>query len=898
MTALRPIVCRPFIGRRAELEFLHQRRRETASSRGGIVLIAGEAGVGKTRLINEFRRTLTKSRVKVGMGQCLEFAQRPYGPLLDVLAQLEPPAPRLEAAASKREHFDSIAAAFVRIAARTAVVAVVEDVHWSDSATLELLAYLSTKLAALRVLVVASYRRDELHFEHPVLGAIRNLESGPAVGQICLAPLSGREMRTFIDEALLGIELPNEMRRAVARASEGNPFFIEELLKSAVERGTGQRELPQELPFTLSAAVWDRVRALDRAERRVVGQAAVIGRIFDVELLAETLHTTADAVRPTLEHARSLQLLVDDTTNTFRFRHALTREAIYSGFLAAQLRPLHREIAAALERLPAGRRSMEGLAYHWEAAGDASRTARYAELAGDDAGAVYAHDDAIAQYTRALRYTDADSADAARLYSKAGAHYRLNGAYAAARNAYRHAAAIYRPLERLEDEIECHSVIARCNLLLGEPEPASEAELLLAKTPPTARYFRSLLHLLIAEMSFASWQPAATKHHLDAVELDLFSGRPRLLFAYHNAQVACASFEGDVPGVRAAVHCAVEAADHITPAGGESADAETSAGLYLALAGRPREGLQHLQRGVRIARERHVRSVESRAHAVSAYAHLLLGDLAAVRRALDAVERTPIDNVMVTAHAAAWGTLAALHLGDEALLSRWVDDVPADLGEIGVRFYAAGHAEVLYRRGRFAEAEALLRSALAPGRSQRGSFMTLLAIARFGTADDIAPARRMLAHEAAAQDVPEVAALALFDAYAAQREGRREQIGEPARRAAEGFARFEYPLWEAAALELAGEVQAAQAIYERCGALGDLRRLENGENHGTVLSAREHAIAVLVASGCSNAEIGSQLAISHKTVEKHLGTMYQRFGLSSRSQLAALVSRPDRSPAR
>ena len=235
---VRPVLCRPFIGRRQELAYLRERRLEAGLSHGGMVLVAGDAGVGKSRLIAEFCKSLAYARWKVGQGACLEFARPPYGPILEALAQVSAAKLELAAAATKREQFDSIVDRIGSIAARSALILVVEDLHWADAATLDLLAYLGPKLERMRVLVVASVRADELYPAHPSTNATAKIARSARAGRIDLGPLRGSDLRAFIDEALAGIPLPEEERRAVAIAGDGNPFFTEELLKSAVEQSS------------------------------------------------------------------------------------------------------------------------------------------------------------------------------------------------------------------------------------------------------------------------------------------------------------------------------------------------------------------------------------------------------------------------------------------------------------------------------------------------------------------------------------------------------------------------------------------------------------------------------------------------------------------------------------
>ena len=349
---------------------------------------------GKSRLIAEFCNSQAYSRWKIGYGACLEFASRPYGPVLEVLSRIEGAPFDLSAAGTKREQFDAIADRMAQIASRTAAIAVLEDLHWADAATLELLGYLATKLHRMRVLVIASVRGDELHADHPATAGIAKIARYACATRIELGPLRGVELQTFINEALGGIALPDETRRAIALAADGNPFFTEELLKNAVERNSPQDRYRRrgDLPQTIRATLLERLRPFDEAERRVVAQAAVIGRSFGLELLAATLETEPRTLLPTLRRARDLQLVEEVTPELFRFRHGLTRDVIYGEFLGAELQPRHRTIALALESAPLERRSLEALAYHWWAAKDASHAIRYNELAGDAAAGIHAHE--------------------------------------------------------------------------------------------------------------------------------------------------------------------------------------------------------------------------------------------------------------------------------------------------------------------------------------------------------------------------------------------------------------------------------------------------------------------------------------------------------------------------
>ena len=175
---VRPVLCRPFVGRRAELAYLKERRLEAGASRGGLVFVAGDAGLGKSRLVDEFCRSLAYSRWRICAGAVpQEFGGRPYGPLLDALSMVDPGAARVTLRLeSKRQYFEDIVDRFAAIAARKALVVVIEDLHWGDAATLDLLAYFGSRIGRMRILLLASFRPDDLHAGHPAAAAIEKVD--------------------------------------------------------------------------------------------------------------------------------------------------------------------------------------------------------------------------------------------------------------------------------------------------------------------------------------------------------------------------------------------------------------------------------------------------------------------------------------------------------------------------------------------------------------------------------------------------------------------------------------------------------------------------------------------------------------------------------------------------
>jgi DNA-binding CsgD family transcriptional regulator len=897
-----PVVCRAFIGRREELAFLDERRLLAARLHGGIVLVAGDAGIGKSRLVAEFCSSLASSRWRMGYGACLEHAQRPYHPILSALATLdgEAKSSALSPAASKREQFDAIVERFERAAAKSGIVVVLEDIHWADTGTLELLAFLGPKLERMRVLLIATLRpngtpKDSASYER--IAAVLRAARG---GRIDLFPFDERSLRSFIDETLGEFAVPDVTRRAIARTSEGNPFFAEELMKIAVARSTDRRTSSSGLPQSLRATVLERWHVLSDEDRRIVSHAAVVGRTFDISLLERTLEADADVVLGTLARARDIQLVEEVDATSFRFRHALTRDAIYDDLLGAQVRPLHRRIATALEAAPESRRTLEGLAYHWWAAGDDDRAVTYNVSAGDAAASVHAHEDAIVFYRRALESPTLDPSRRAAIFEKIADRCFALSFADRANEAYAEAAAAFAEAHDDDGEARCRVRVAMTAYTTGHPDSTAPLYALLERLGPSAYVARSRIHLGIAWLAATYWNPTEATTHLGLVD-DRALAVPYLKLRYHNVSAWVAMTVGDLTAFRREHAAWVEAA--ATDVGyGTVAAAHYNGAWCYATFGLHEEAANQIALALAIARRERSQHAEESSHAMAAVAHVMSGDLNRARESLAHVPPTS-DNFVTIGHAVAAGTIAAVHLDDAALVATWFD-------EVGVAMLAApdsscggGLAEILVKRGRRAEAEAVLHLAISHDERPRGEVFTQLAAARYGAPSDAARARRQLAAAASAKaEVVERFALELFDAYALHREGRHDVAIAKARAAAEGFERLRFPILEAQARESAGDIASAIDIYRRCGAIGDVRRLVvsatlEPEGEAAIrstsvgdLSDREREIAALVAAGNSNVEIGRRIEISHKTVEKHLASVYRKLGITSRTQLAALFA--------
>jgi DNA-binding CsgD family transcriptional regulator len=898
---VRPVLCRPFVGRREELAYLRERRLEAASSHGGLVLIAGDAGVGKTRLIAEFCDSLVYSRWKIGQGTCLEFASRPYGPIIDVLARADD-RPFELGATTRREQFDAIIDRFTAIASRTALAVAIEDLHWADAVTLDVLAYLASKLQRMRVLVLASFRTDELHAENPATAAVAKIARNARAGRIDLLPLRGIELRTFIDEALAGIALPEETRRAVALAADGNPFFTEELLKSAVEKSSAHVSFARDrkLPQMVRATLLERLRPFDEVQRRVLTQAAVIGRTFGLQLLATTLETEPDLVLSTLRRARDFQLVEEIAAGTFRFRHDLTREAISGNVLDAEMRPRHRAIALAIEARGPEKGAVEALAFHWWAAGDASRSARYNALAGDAAASVHAHEDAIAFYERALELPGIEAVIRGSILEKIANRRIVLTLTAEGGASYRAAADEFRAAGAHEREAVCRVRAAITAYTIHLSDTTGPLEEMLGRLGPNEYVARSHLHCGIAWLAATLGFPTRAGDHLERVDPRARSIASDIRVRFHNVAAWVATSIGDVDRFRREHACWLAAAR--SHGAGAIAGAHYNGAKCFSSFGLHEEALENIEQALRVARELRNPHAEECAHATAALCYVFSGDLKRARAAVDLVPTTTDNRVNLT-FASAAGTILGAHLGDEALIDKWFDGFESTISPAPEIECGYGFAEIMVRRGRFRDAAELLHRALPEAEIVRGEALTMLAVARYGHAPDRVRARGYLARAAeASTDLPEGPALALFDAIGLLHTAHSDEATALAKKAAEGFRRLRIPLLEATALEVAGDIEAALVVFRRCGAAHDVHRLEINcpielpsafreiAERTEALSAREREVATLAAGGRSNLEIARNLSITHKTVEKHLASIYRKLGVSSRSHLGPYVA--------
>jgi DNA-binding CsgD family transcriptional regulator len=365
---------RAFIGRAEELRRLAATLGRAEQEQPQLVLLAGDAGVGKTRLLVEFADRAQQRGSRVLVGGCVELGDigLAYLPLLDALRGLgEDPAdaellaevastapglgrllPGIERARpggglagdgqDQLQVFDAVRAVLVGRAERSSVVLVLEDLHWADRSTRDLLAFLARTLRSGRVMLVGSYRSDELHRRHPLRPLLAELVRLPRVERLELGPFSRADLAAHL-EAIAGAPLPADQVERIYARSEGNPFYAEQLL--AGDAGRAEVALPPTLLEVLSA----RVQVLSEPAQQVLGVAAVAGRRVSHPLLAQVAGWPGPDLEAALREAIAAGVLVaDQTTGTYVFRHALLQEAVYGDLLPGEQVRLHAAYARVL----------------------------------------------------------------------------------------------------------------------------------------------------------------------------------------------------------------------------------------------------------------------------------------------------------------------------------------------------------------------------------------------------------------------------------------------------------------------------------------------------------------------------------------------------------------------
>jgi DNA-binding CsgD family transcriptional regulator/tetratricopeptide (TPR) repeat protein len=967
------------IGRQRELGLVDQILAQTSAGEASTLLVAGEAGVGKTRLADELGRRARQGGFLVLAGGSLELCEGgiPMAPIAEALRRLRDhlpadeydaligdsgdelaylvrdplePAPRNEARPSPGRMLELLLSLVLRLGEHHPTVLVCEDLHWADRSTLDLLSFLDRNLAG-RVLLVGTFRSDELHRRHPLRPFIAELERRGSTVRIDLAPFDRREMAAQV-EAITGRTLPLGQLDELARRSEGNPFFVEELIAAGAERA--------DLPLSLRDVLLGRLADLEEADRAVLRIASTLGVRVDDALL----HRLAEIPDGTLDEI--LRTLVDDhllvpepSSDGYRFRHALLQEAIYDELLPGERRRLHARIAEAL--------AMSGkddavttaeLAYHWyrarmlpEALGSSVRAARAAE-------AVCAPAEALTHYERAAELWDTvpdpelrAGADHPAVLAAAAEQANLYGAFGRAIAMMREA---IDEIDEVADPVRAGVLYERLGRFMWAAErdarPAYEDALRLVPVDPPsgerARVLAGYAQLLMLQGDSVGGREAA----LDAMEMAMAVGNDAAEGHARNTYGIClvvlGQSEEGLAEQRQALAIA-ERLDLVDDIGRSYVNLSHNLGFLARWHDLVELGAEGVERAKCLGGDRtygvyiehnmisglvalgHWDEAVSREASIVArlpdglWDYFSAGALSADRGDFATAARAGAgwSQIELTSAALQGFTDVALCAAALAIWQRRPTEAyaPADivLEKVPEELQRAAAGELLWR-GAWAGADVAL--AARSGRSEDGAVDAAMSTAQ-RYADQLAEWAAGPSDRGAVGSV----LVPLYAQMAAAEVARGAEADEPSRwqeamrsaddhelafpsaytrfRLAESLVRTGGPRRDAAVALAEARDRAqrlgARPLDEEARLLGQRARLDDGEIDDeeaettplSELSPREREVLALVAAGRSNRQIAEELYISPKTASVHVSNILAKLSVSSRGEAAAVAHR-------
>lgn len=964
------------IARALQIEALQAILDEVQTGTGRCVLLSGEAGIGKSRLLREFVAGLDTPSTQVLSGNCLEHdTSLAYGPLIDALRRFLTPHPPIDVAdlpgllaadlvkilpelalthpdlpsiptlppeLEKRRLFETLMHFLARLATPNPLLLIIEDIHWSDETSLEFLHLLIRRLGALPILLLLTTRPQT---ETPAPARfLAQLNRERLAQEIRLEPLSPRGVDALL-RSMFGWDLPlkQPFLNAIYALTEGNPFFVEEVANTLVvngdifyaDDGWHYKSLTRlDIPHSLRSIVQQRTSQLSPAAKSLLAVAAVAGRTFDFDLLARLTDDDEPALLKVIKELVAAGLVVEESADIFAFRHALTREAIYTGLLSRERRARHQAIAHYYEQQPEPRgQYLPHLAYHFFEAGLWEQALRYAQEAGEQALRNFAPHAALTHFTRAATAaTELGQPLPANVRQLRGQAQQMVGNYPAAQADFEAALDEARAAGNALAEWQAlHDLgflwMARDYARTGD---YLHQALTLARTLDDPATLAQSLNRL------GNWQANV--------------GQPLSALALHQEALAIFEAEGNQPGIAATLDL-IATAHGIT--GNTAASGENyrralplleelgdkqgvaSTLMMLTIQGNIPDGEQ----AVKIAREIGWRDGEAYAHIRLAMAHTFCGQfgpaLEHVRQGLD-IAREIGHTLWQTAARQSLGTThlfmlaleeaeshftQALGLAQTSSAQVWTDSITANLAiarvmkgdvdsaaallagtptppegleTLGKRFLALAQGEVALAQEQPQAALAIIGSVLSAVPKlhawQDRTLCFLLELRGRALAAENRP-------DEAASSLQE--AIALCQTYGVQlwrwrchANLFRLHLSQKDRDAAEAELAAATQHIEAMAATIPQHEprqqfqQAAKAMLPQLPALTPLQQSKQAFGG---LTQRERQVAALVAQGKSNKEIADELFITVRTVKAHLTNILTKLNFTSRSQVAAWV---------
>src|SRR5262245_45684922 len=520
-----------FVGRTHELAVLHEALDQSFAGHGRTVLLAGEPGIGKTRLTTELAAFAHQQHAHVWVGRCHEGDGAPpfwlwtqilrsylssgdtdtiraelgagaadiaqVMPEVGVCLALQPTAAGLDAEQARFRFFDSLTTFFLTAARRQPLVLILDDLHWADTPSLLLLQFVAREIASAPVLIVGAYRELALDRAHPLAHALGELVRTPGSQSLQLPGLSETDVAQVLAHSRLTPSAA--LVTALHQRTEGNPFFLTavvQLLEAEEQQSTGGGQdagMAFPIPHSVQVAIGRRLHPLSADCQHLLQIAAVLGREFGVETLAVVGHQVGisvpeDQLLELLEEAVALRVLLEvpAAVGRYSFAHALIRETLYEDLSALRRMRLHQRIATMLAHrygspaeaaaLPHASAALAELAYHFFQAaqgGQASDKAiAYARQAGVHAMSVFAYEEAVGHYERALqalaRHGAHDARQRCELLLALGEAQTGAGTRPLARETFHQAAALARTLYARGEREHSAQLLARAALGVSE----------------------------------------------------------------------------------------------------------------------------------------------------------------------------------------------------------------------------------------------------------------------------------------------------------------------------------------------------------------------------------------------------------------------------------------------
>ena len=918
------------VGRARELDALAGWLDAAGNGAGRLVLCSGEPGIGKTRLAQEFAGLALAAGTAVAWGRCVEAeGAPPYWPWRQVFRSLmlDPDAVLSGDIDTSEDRFrllDQAAVAVMGAAAGRGLVVILDDVHWADEASLLVLRHVADQLQDARLLVHATYR--EIEPESPLTPMLPELLRSPVVERLHLQGLTLDEVREQLARTAGGEE---RHAQAVLDVTGGNPLFVREVARTMAD-GTWRADRP---PRTVLDVVGARIARISAECRRFVQAAAVVGRDFPLAVVAAALDEPIERILPAVDEAIARGLIDRvGAGGSYRFVHALTRQAVEASLSTAEQIALHRAVANAIEAHFAADLSehLADLARHWAALapyGEAAIARRWTTRAAEDAVLRLAYEEGLRLYQAALAFPAAglDDIEHCRLLIAAGRAAYLAG--------------------DLPSCVELAVVAGNAARATGTPELLAEAALVLEAVPDpqTNAVTIQLCEEALAALGDTGAEAPRARLLAQRSHLAFYDGEQERVESLSAAALGLAREAADDRALIAALHARKEAC----PGATGRAEREALAAQMIELGrrtgnaratmwgelwridtllenGRVGAAAEELAK-LQVAVERVGGPVSDwhleKVRACIAQAQGRYADAAdAGRRAFERMR--PIEPGPATGAYFALRAALARHVGASAETTAFVRQVsplprfrtvaPLTQAFTLLRAGLRGEAEVAYREAGPIETWALPAFFVAPVYI----FALLTAVELDARDDVVALMERMTplrGEHAISEGVSSMGPVDLALGQGAALLGRLDDAVEELDRAAgiaeragcPGFiAEARYHLASALLARggpgdrdrAAGEAQAADALARALGMTAYIGRTEAlvgqlaGDEAGG-LSKREAEVARLVGEGLTNRQIAERLVISERTAQNHVQHILTKLGFSTRSQIAAWTVR-------